>query len=256
VQNGIIRHPYLDTLHLIVNEEFRFLICEECQTALSKDHVVRHLEENHITPSVDRNQFTRAITDIKLANSLPVAIVGPRHQVHGLPLHDAIACDHCPKVYISEKKMQVHHARSHKDVTKPRVWRSCRAQCIHPQRSGSHRVLWEVITAVEEGRPSKESLVECLLQEIRDELCIPQTVSDERLVTPWLKTTRWHEYVSSSFWDVESLRRMVAIPKDDDELMPGLRSAVGRYFQEGLDLLESTDELVLQRLNSPDPIKW
>jgi hypothetical protein len=109
---------------------------------------------------------------------------------------------------------------------------------------------------IEEGQPSKESLVESLLQELKDELHVPQIILDERLVTPWLMTTRWHKYVSSSFWDVESLRRMVAIPKDNDDLIPGLRSAVNRYFQETLDLLESTDELVLQRLNSPDPIKW
>jgi hypothetical protein len=49
---------------------------------------------------------------------------------------------------------------------------------------------------------------------------------------------------------------MVAIPKNDNgEDLVKLTEAVEVYFQGALDLLPTTDELTLKRLNSPDPIK-
>ncbi|KAG1848267.1 hypothetical protein F4604DRAFT_1502194, partial [Suillus subluteus] len=83
---------------------------------------------------------------------------------------------------------------------------------------------------------------------------VPTVPQDDRMVSPWLLTTRWHEHTCGHV--TEHLRDMVAIPKDDDdEDLLKLKEAVGVYFQDALDLLPTTDEITLQRLNSPDPIK-
>ncbi|KAF9230085.1 hypothetical protein BU15DRAFT_84071 [Melanogaster broomeanus] len=260
IRNGLIHHSYLDTLNLCVNEEFHFLVCMTCEVALTKKETLKHLTNKHSILLVDHVQFTTAMMKTNVAEDLPVIIEGPRDMVAGLSTHDALGCDHCHQVYTVAKKMQRHHSNIHSNIPKPRIWRECKAQCMHSMGSGIHRVLWEVKTSghIAEHQSSKELLVEALLMEAREELKVSQTASatsDERMVTPWLRTTRWHEYVSSSTWDVETLRRMVAVPKDNDDIIPGLRSAVQTYFQEALDLLDSTDELVLQRLNSPDPLK-
>ncbi|KIK24173.1 hypothetical protein PISMIDRAFT_23231 [Pisolithus microcarpus 441] len=42
---------------------------------------------------------------------------------------------------------------------------------------------------------------------------------------------------------------------NDDDFVPGLRDAVEAYYEESITLLDRTGELVLQRLNSPDPTK-
>jgi hypothetical protein len=54
----------------------------------------------------------------------------------------------------------------------------------------------------------------------------------------------------------ECLHNIVVIPKNDDnnDLLK-LKEAVGVYFQDALNLLPTTDEVTLQRLNSPNPIK-
>jgi len=44
--------------------------------------------------------------------------------------------------------------------------------------------------------------------------------------------------------------------EDNDPHAPGIKGAVKDYFEEALMLLEQTDELVLQWLNSPDSLKW
>ncbi|KAI6006730.1 hypothetical protein EDC04DRAFT_2611372 [Pisolithus marmoratus] len=55
-------------------------------------------------------------------------------------------------------------------------------------------------------------------------------------------------------------RRDVAGPRgsgaeNDDGDIPGLKDVVEAYYEEAIPLLDRTGELVLQRLNSPDPIK-
>lgn len=85
---------------------------------------------------------------------------------------------------------------------------------------------------------------------------IYQTPQDERLISPWLHTTRWHQH-TDLFQDKSVLRELVRIPdhEDDDLDAPGIKKAVQKYFNMALELLPLTDELVLKKLNSPDPAK-
>ncbi|KAI6010547.1 hypothetical protein EDC04DRAFT_2610128 [Pisolithus marmoratus] len=55
--------------------------------------------------------------------------------------------------------------------------------------------------------------------------------------------------------DIKQLCSLVALPKNDDGDIPGLKDVVEAYYEEAIPLLDRTGELVLQRLNSPDPIK-
>jgi hypothetical protein len=77
---------------------------------------------------------------------------------------------------------------------------------------------------------------------------------DKHLVTLWLATTHWHEYITGMGHPTEFLCGLVVIPKNNDQTLPGLHSMVNGYYQDTLDLLPITDELVLKRLNSPHPL--
>ncbi|KAI6098288.1 hypothetical protein EDD16DRAFT_1527306 [Pisolithus croceorrhizus] len=55
--------------------------------------------------------------------------------------------------------------------------------------------------------------------------------------------------------DIKQLCSLVAFPRNEDAFIPGLRDAVEAYYEEVITLLDKTGELVLQRLNSPDPTK-
>jgi hypothetical protein len=90
-------------------------------------------------------------------------------------------------------------------------------------------------------------------QEMAEVIRVEQVPQDKRMVSPWLLTTKWHEHVASH--DVMTLRRLVGIPKADDPTLANLADAVDQYFESALVLLDTTDELILQRLNSPDPSK-
>ncbi|KAI6041173.1 hypothetical protein EDC04DRAFT_2893388 [Pisolithus marmoratus] len=99
--------------------------------------------------------------------------------------------------------------------------------------------------------PRPMSLVDSLLKELEPTLQVVQTPLDGCRVSPWLLTTQWHEHMAGK--DIKQLCSLVALPKNNDGDIPGLRDAVEAYYEEALSLLDKTGELVLQRLNSPDP---
>ncbi|KAG2063025.1 hypothetical protein BDR04DRAFT_953732, partial [Suillus decipiens] len=82
---------------------------------------------------------------------------------------------------------------------------------------------------------------------------VEQVPQDNRMVSPWLLSTKWHEHTAGH--DPATLRKLVEIPKADDPIMPDLTYAVEQYFESALVILDTTEELILQRLNSPDPLK-
>ncbi|KAG2088572.1 uncharacterized protein F5147DRAFT_525879, partial [Suillus discolor] len=90
-------------------------------------------------------------------------------------------------------------------------------------------------------------------KEMADVIRVKQIPQEKRMVSPWLLTTKWHEHVAGH--DVATLRKLVEFPKVDDPIMPKIAHVVEAYFDGALRLLEVTDELILQRLNSPDPLK-
>jgi hypothetical protein len=64
-------------------------------------------------------------------------------------------------------------------------------------------------------------------------------------------STKWHLHVEGL--DTSELLRLIAIP--DEKEFPGLKKLVLEYMQQATDLIPSTMELSLQRLNTPDPMK-
>ncbi|KAI6096772.1 hypothetical protein F5141DRAFT_1067498 [Pisolithus sp. B1] len=220
VEPHFIHHPYLDNLNLVVNAEFHFLL--------------------------------------RVATSLPT-VSGPRSEVHGLALFDALACNFCTTVYTKHKNMREHHGKKHPDMPIPQNWRSCKAQCIKVEGIGMVRQLWEVTSDAGKGEDSREKvLVDKLLKELGEQLHTVQVPTDGRLITPWLLTTRWNEWAKWLKKPTEELRALVALPRSstaEEEHYKMLPECIQLYFEEALALIDTTDELVLQRLNSPDPAK-
>ena len=98
-------------------------------------------------------------------------------------------------------------------------------------------------------------MIEELMKNLNKELENIQVPVDQRLVTPWLRITHWHEFVAGSGFSTDSLRQSIGFPQPDEVYCQNLHNIVECYFQQALELIETTDELVLQRINSPDPIK-
>ena len=199
-----------------------------------------------------------AIARLGVARVLPshTMIEGPRPIVHGLALQDALYCEECPTVMTNSKAMRAHHLGQHKDIPTPRTWKKCQAQRLKPQGNGHLRRLWRVIGDVEVMDEDDDAL-EILLSDLNKELENIILPDDHRLISPWLQTTHWHEYLATRGQDmsVKDLQHLISLPQADETDLGGLHTAVKNYFEEALSILDTMSELVLQRINSPDPVK-
>ena len=238
--------------------EFRFLVCQLCQEAIPTKETRSHLRNKHaeLSSVFDKPCFDGIVKDLTIVSKLPTDISGPRNPVHGLAIHTAIACGLCSSVFTKPAVMQKHYRNVHQNVKVPTSWRSCKAQCLKLKGLGQYQTFWEISTS--EGEPRKSSraiMVEKTMKELEKEQDTIQASGNHRLVSPWLLTTRWHEYVADFDIPAKELCRRVALPRPDEEDYRTLMDVVEVYFREAEALIDGTDELVLQRLNSPDPAK-
>ncbi|KAG6328002.1 hypothetical protein ID866_11087 [Astraeus odoratus] len=233
-----------------INTELCFLFCQLCQEAVPTKEVQAHLVNKHVDLSYifDNTCFENAIKNLVLASELPIDISGPRKPIHGLAIHEVLACDNCSSLYTSSKVMREHHMDHHKDLPLLLSWRQCKAQRMKSQGPGRYHIFWEVIPEEDEiQRPSSQAImVEKVMKELQKELDMVEAPSDQRLVSPWLLTTRWHEYVESLNTPIRELCCQVALPQPQEKDFETLINMVELYFQNAVDLIKSTDELVLQ----------
>ncbi|KAI5996093.1 hypothetical protein EDC04DRAFT_2612803 [Pisolithus marmoratus] len=122
----------------------------------------------------------------------------------------------------------------------PPAWHPCKIQQLR-KGAGDVQTFWKVQNVEANSQPTlHQSLVDSLLKELEPTLQVIQTPLDGRMVAGM---------------DIKQLCSLVALPKNDDGDIPGLKDVVEAYYEEAIPLLDRTGELVLQRLNSPDPIK-
>lgn len=75
--------------------------------------------------------------------------------------------------------------------------------------------------------------------------------TDQRCISPWLLTTKWHEHVKGH--DAKELCSLIAFPTKME--YPGLSLGVQQYFAEATEEMDTLQELTLQNINTPDPAK-
>ena len=236
---------------MVVDPNLQGLCCLICQVALPPDHISGHIEYAHPGLQLDGDKYSKAILDMKIPMTLPTSIIGGKHKqaYKGLKVYDGLACENCPFVCGSMEWMQKHCQKEHPFIISSTKWSICKMQQLN---KGLNRQFWQVADD-EEPLCDNQEVINRLRKEMAKVTRVEQVPQESRMVSPWLMTTKWHEHVAGH--DISMLRKLVEIPKADDPDMPHLQEAVEEYFRHAQTLLEVTDELILQRLNSPDPIK-
>jgi hypothetical protein len=90
-----------------------------------------------------------------------------------------------------------------------------------------------------------DSMIDTIHQEMSEVTQIEPYERNSCAISPWHLTTKWHKHIAG-FLTLE-LCGLIAMPKEEE--FPGLIHVVQAYFSKATDLIEHTDELVLQRLN-------
>lgn len=259
----MLHHHFLDHINLVIDPELNALCCNICLVALAPSQVKSHLHLKHHGTKLNKPSFDQLVDFLNLPECLPLPSIN-RDGItpfRGLKILDGFACHNCPCVLGTKKNLRAHHHEAHSDIPIPDVWPSCKMQQYN--RGGSARMLWRVldhpVAITTSTSLSQVSSAELVINNLRKQISSivspPSVPQDERVISPWLRFTKWHEHVND--YDVNLLLQLVQVPDtaDMDPAAPGIRSAVETYYNEAIELLKVTDDLILQKLNSPDPKK-
>ena len=241
----------MDTVGFVVNNVVRALICEPCKWALAPHMAQGHMDETHSEANVtiDKKRFREALESLEVSDKLPTPpAVGVYPEVVGLAISQGLSCKHCDKALGTKRSMGEHHREHHVGVPMPKSWESCDLQQYHPHHA---KTMFQILRR----GSGKATWVDDMIQDIRESMSkVTQVTPQERnarAISPWLLATKWDKHIAG--FPVEELRSLIATPKERE--FPGLIRCVRDYFERATDLIDHTDELVLQRLNSPDPTK-
>ena len=187
-----------------------------------------------------------------IVSHLPV-IAGPIPPLDGLPIgRGFVECPECKRIY-GKDGLRAHHSKVHSGL--PRSHASS-LRYVHAQQlnKGNNKSYFEVFPT----SPSKPKVPDddiiSFLRKNRDsniESYSPDRL-DARVVTPWLRAVHWHEHVQP--FSIDILRSLVEIPSKNDAIY-GLKNGILNLFQVAYKIIPETDLLILQRLNTDDPLK-
>jgi hypothetical protein len=249
----LLHHPYLQSFGLVINTILKCICCQQCMIAIPPSHVQGHLTGAHPggKMKVDVQKLNALVEDGVLIKDLPtLRYEHPVEPFAGLQVHPGLRCVHCPKVTGNQATMIKHHHAEHgKDHSTPKTWPACHMQRL-TSAGGKHRGYWQV-ESPQAHEVSIDSMVEQLQVKAMDTIKVDMTAVNARSISPWLLATGWHTHIQG--YETKELLSLISIPKEDE--FPGLKNLVRTYMLKATDLMDSTDDLCLQHLNTADPAK-
>jgi hypothetical protein len=234
---------------LVVNTVGSFLICQSCGIVVIRDEFPAHLVNKHAESKLrlDKDKFSNVLHQLNVAAEMPDIPTEVVLEYEGLPVADGFQCEECFTIRGNEPSILKHYQQAHRGIAKPAYWTRRHCQQFN---HGSAKKMFPVIRRQRKAPSSTAETISALRREMAEENKRSDDRIDVRRISPWLLSTRWHLHVAGH--DLAELRALVATQKDD---FPTLRDHVVVYLQDATDLIDSTHELVLKYLNSPDPQK-
>jgi hypothetical protein len=229
---------------------------------VSHDRVKGHLKSSsHQDKNAHLNQtkLNEALVAMNVAKTHPPPPITMLAQqapapFKGLKILEGFACTLCTQLGVSEAYIKDHYSREHHTNIASSDLSHCFLQRYSLAHTGPLRALFRVQPPSQDESPTPElSIVDRVREQMAAALQTPhlRNQEDQRCISPWLLTTKWHEHVHG--YDVQELCNLVAFPAKAE--YPGLSTAVQEYFGEATDDMETLQELTLQNLNTADPVK-
>jgi hypothetical protein len=285
----------LESVGVAINTELNLYICLPCGSAHihSNDFscgILNHLQHEHsgATSSI-RDHIVECTHGFPIMEKYPSieSTMVARLAFSGVHItQDQFGCLHCPYA-ASEKVVQRHMRETHLD-RKGKASSGLSTQVLNSGASNANtRIRVVERLDVDDEPPSPMSSPLAPLTPTQSSAFTPSSPSvppssqprtprpaktlmdlfsefdpkdyqaedlpNARMITPWLLRNGWHKHLEP-YRDYDAqLIQLASVPSDEE--FPALHKAVASYFTAATNLIEHTNEVVLQRLNSADPVK-
>jgi hypothetical protein len=249
----LITTSFLSQFSIAINDTLCLFICLSCGSGHTTPGLLEHLKKKHAHTGFKKEHKAAIQTLAESANisdSYPIIISSetPPAKYSGLPVHSSAGCPHCPFVNSTKKLINQHLKAEHAELG-GQAEENIPTQVIN---RGVTKNLFRVTLPTQTEAPQQTDAILKDFQNfnwksVETALAIPNA----RMISPWLMRTGWHLHVQP--YDKKQLGDLVKMPEKDT--FPGLHENVTQYFETATNLLNDTDELVLQRINTADPDK-
>jgi hypothetical protein len=239
---------------LVINTQYRLLLCFACEAAIIPSQLKSHLSKNHTIKleDTDRSTIVRLLTVCKIhLSTLPELHHSIISEIEGLPLREGHPCpsESCLTVGITYESLKAHMRQKHRGMAYPLPNAMVHAQQL---KTGTHNQLIRIHVAEE--LPIRLSNADILAQSaalLSAGPSVPVSLShDPREYCPWLRNVRWQDLSLGK--DVVGLVALVEHPKKDE--FPLLSDGLLHLLSLASSKFDCTSELILQRLNTPKPV--
>ncbi|KAF8149015.1 hypothetical protein K438DRAFT_1989087 [Mycena galopus ATCC 62051] len=241
--------PILHAENLAINTRLCLFICTVCQCALTAKTVHAHLSKTHKrTPT---STVSREIHSHNILPEYPENLWDktPCQPFGGLAItKKQCGCPLCP--FASKRRGVMKHIRDQHKGTDANPDEGLCTQALHHTFPRCVRVFDHPPGG--EG-PREDAILEKITGFDSGAHQPTTGIPNARMIAPWLLRNGWHRELEPHKEHVAELRELVSMPKGSE--FPWLQKLVQAYFTQATELMDATDTLVLQRLNSSDTDK-
>ncbi|KAJ3538055.1 hypothetical protein NMY22_g5325 [Coprinellus aureogranulatus] len=250
-ENGLLYHSDLDRVGLAINPVHNLYICTSCHTSLTSKGYAGHLKDKeklsvHASLKAKIDALS-AMYDICTNYPKIDMSNGPVPFIAGLEVKLKHGCPLC--MYTASHSKVRDHLRDHHKKRDLKPLENVPCQVLNA--GGAHSFI----------RIAPPTPDESESETLEDKFCafdVNATVTvsapaDKRLISPWLLRTGFHKYVEGH--NISELVRLCAMPGDDEGSISVLQDLVLEYMEGATALIDRTDPLVLQLLNTKDAQK-
>lgn len=222
------------------------MVCK-CGIWVARTNIVGHLDEFHDIDKSETRFVESCMTALNASQDIPRPPAMQEH-ISGLPIHQAYQCgfDGCQQVLKEKSTRDKHTTVVHRRAAKANPWLPCLAQQLNHAEAKSYFSVRALSV------PSVTSTDEIIAGVVRDmkKKCEAEkagSITDQRLVNPWLQVTKWHLIVGDR--SAAEVRALV----EDPLSIPGIGQDLRTLMDECEKLIESTPLLLLRKLNTKVP---
>jgi hypothetical protein len=265
----LLASKILDTVGVAINTELNLYICLPCGTAHIHSPsvhigILNHLQHKHSgSTSEVRSHVIERTHGLEIATEFPSILltVEARPSFSGIPVvKEQFGCPRC--AYAASKTVVQRHLKDVHNDTRSKGSPGFMTQVLNsgaPNAKAHIRVVEKALhppplSAIIPTQPhTTGQKISDLVTDFDANTYCAEELPNSRMISPWLLRTGWHKHLEPYRAHDPELIELASVPYDGQFL--GLHTAVSKYFLDAGKLIDKTNEVVLQKLNSADPDK-
>ncbi|KAI0765841.1 hypothetical protein BC629DRAFT_1596625, partial [Irpex lacteus] len=239
-----VPNSYLAKLNLTATN-YRLLVCNPCGRAHVVENMLGHMRRTHqkeyaqITSSW--TEWKAVVQECNILDVMPPVPNNTPPPLYGLTIMKGFKCAYCNRCAMDKHSLRQHSCdRPNNEATNT---------YMQQFNNNDSRTWFPVQPPPPVDNEALEPEVQAMITEFLEYKYEAPAIDDPRMLSPWNMSTKWPIYTKG--FTLDFIHKAVAADKTGEYKQ--LKDKLREYLRRAEAYIESTNRLVLQRLNTDDP---